>query len=217
MANSSVDICNLAGDLLDIEPIASIENPTNYTEELFARWYDIVRQECLRSHPWNFARKRVQLAADSSDPVFGYNAQFTLPSDFLKVVYVHGDVTDNDFPVQAGSYTIEGGKMLIGDLNFSSTETLNLVYISDFETVPQMDGLFKDYFATKLAARIAYKATQSNASVERVNVLMQDLEMRARAMDGQDNPPKRIQRSRALSARRTKGSVTNYGNHILFR
>ena len=80
-----------------------------------------------------------------------------------------------------------------------------------------MDSMFIDYFSTKLAQRLSYKITQSNSTVERTDSIMRSLEDKARAMDGQENPPKRIERSRNIRARQNRGAVTNRAGLIFFR
>ena len=103
----------MALDHLNVKPIVSIETPSNSTEELCARWYDQSRREALRRYPWNFAAKRIILAPDATDPVFGYSKQFTLPADFIRMKYINQSVLVRDNPIPASSYTIEDNKILI--------------------------------------------------------------------------------------------------------
>lgn len=214
--SSDVDISNLALDLLNVKPIGSIETPTNPTEEMMSRWFDQTRRTALRRHPWNFAGKRVILAPDATDPIFGWDKQFTLPTDYIRVMHLNESVATLDTPIPQSLYTVEGGKILIGNLSTQDTTQLRLVYVSDFTNVPQMDPFFIDYFSTLLAQNVSYKVTQQNSAVERVNALMKEAEQKARAMDGQENPPKRVQRSRNRAARRNVSGVRNFDGTIVF-
>lgn len=213
---SAVDICNLAGSLLNIPPITSITDPLTSEEEVFALWYDQVRREALRRHSWNFAMKRTILASSSAAPPFGVSKAFPLPQDYIRLSEVGSP------PLQAEDYVIESaadGGLIIGinGSNGGSTDTLRLVYVSDVEAVPLMDASFIDYFIHLLAQKISYNITQKNSAVERTDALMEKAEARARAIDGQENPPKRIERSRALRARRNGGFLggSNRNNHLI--
>lgn len=215
--SSEIDICNLALDHLNVKSISSISPPNTSLEELCKRWYDQTRRWCLRRYPWNFATKRVVLAADATDPPFGWSKQFTLPADFIRLKYINESILVRDNPIPASAYTIEDGKILVGDGGaFADTNELRLVYIYDFKTVPQMDSTFVDFFATAMAQNMAYKLSQSNSNVERLNALMEKSQSAARAMNGQDNPPIRVERSRSRRARRSRSGVRNLDGTIVF-
>ena len=214
--SSDVDIANLALDLLNVDQIGSIENPETSTEETMNRWYDQTRRQALRRHPWNFAVKRTILAPDATDPEFGWESAFSLPSDYIRLTHINESVSTLDNPIPASAYTVENDKILIGSLSTEDTTQLRLVYVSDFTNVPKMDPTFIDYFVALLAQNVSYKFTQQNSAVERVNALMERAETRARAMDGQENPPKRVQRSRNRAARRNVSGVRNFDGTIVF-
>lgn len=202
---SKTDICNLALDLLSAGVVSNVDDPSNATEELLARHYDLCRRKVLRSHSWNFAIKRAVLAADSSDPVFGYTYQFTLPADFVRLLHVCGT---EDQIVSPELYQVEGGKILISD-TYSDAGTLNIKYIYDIKTVSYFDPLFINLLAHELAMVIAYKVTDSNTNVQRVEQLRRDASALARAIDGQERPPIRVERSKALRARRSGYNADN--------
>lgn len=214
--NSPVDICNLALSLLNVAPITSIDDPTTANEEICSLWYDQVRRESLRRHTWNFAVKRVILAPDSTAPVFGYQNAFNLPSDYIRIMHINAYDGYNDAPIQGSHYTIENNKVKMGQYTSDSGQQLRLVYVADFETVSQMDPSFISYFSTMLGQKLAYAITQSNSAVQRMDALMKDAESVARAIDGQENPPKRIERSASRSARRNRGSVRNYDGTMVW-
>ncbi len=199
---SKNDVCNLALDLLDAGTVQDIDNPTNATEELLARWYDHARRLCLRQHPWNFAAKRASLAASSIIPDFGYTIAYPVPADFIRVLSINdNDYFYNNFPTD--HYGFEDNSILVGDGIYSSGDVLRLLYVSDFTNVARMDPMFIDLLAHEIALLIAYKATSQNSNVERVSSLADKRKGIAIAIDGQERPPKRIQRSRILTSRRT--------------
>ena len=77
---SVVDICNEAMDLLGAATITSLTENSKEAR-LCNRRFETVRDHVLRAHPWNCAITRKELAKDSDAPAFGFNHQFTLPTD----------------------------------------------------------------------------------------------------------------------------------------
>lgn len=197
--SSNTDICNLTLDLLSAGVVTDINNPNDATEELLARHYELCRKKLLRQHPWNFAIKRAVLAADSETPAFGYSYQFSFPADFIRLLHVCG--TD-DLIVPPSLYQVEGNKILISD-TYSNVGALSIKYIYDIKTVSSFDPLFISLLSYDLALAIAYKVTDSNTNVQRISELRKEALALARAVDGQERPPTRIESSRALRARRS--------------
>lgn len=93
--SSDVDICNLALDLLNQNPITSIEAPAgNKTAELCSRWYPMVRASLLMKHPWKFATKRTTLASTTDYALpFGYDVAWKLPDDYIRLIGIGDDIT----------------------------------------------------------------------------------------------------------------------------
>ena len=206
--NSSTDIANLALDLLSGSQIQSIDSPTSATESLIARWYDTTRRKVLREHPWGFATKRIVLAPDSADPAFGYSAAFSVPSDFLRLLDVATNLSDTQETfLPKKYYQFEQNRILLNDY-YGDNESLNLIYIFDNTNVSQYDPLFIDLLAHDLALAIAYKVSETNTNVQRLEQLTKTRGMLAKAVEGQERPPTRVERSHALSARRRAGRTT---------
>jgi len=203
---SKTDICNLALDLLSAGTVTNVDDPSDATEELLARHYDLCRRKLLRQHPWNFATKRKVLSPDSDTPPFGYAKQYSLPADSLRVLYV-GATDDTIVPPTA--YQVEGGKILMSDDFTSTANALNLIYIYDIKSVSSFDPLFITLLSYEIAMSISYKVSDSNTNVQRVEQLRKDISSLARAIDGQERPPIRVERSRALRARRAGSTYDN--------
>lgn len=200
--SSSTDIANLALDLLSVENVQDIDAPSSSTESLMSRWYDLCRTRLLREHSWNFAIKRIILAPDSTDPVFGYTKQFTLPSDFVRLLSISTNLTDDYETLMDNKYyTVEDNKVLLTS-HYDDATSLRLIYVYDAREVSKFDPMFVDLLAYELALAVAYKVSESNTNIQRIQSIQRQRSMIARAVDGQENPPKRIERSPALSARR---------------
>lgn len=208
---SLTDIGNLALDLLDGGSVTDVESPTTATEELLERWLPHCRKLCLRKHPWNFAAKRANLAASSTAPAFGYTTAFPVPADFIRVLSINdNDYSYDNFPTD--NYGFENNMILTGEGVYASGDVLRLVYIYDFTDIPRMDPMFIDLWVHETALQIAYKITQTNTNVERIATLQKDRTALAMAIDGQERPPRRVQRSKSLNARRGN----NTSHRIIF-
>ena len=206
---AAVEVCNLALDLLKQDAITSIDSPTGGTDVICARWYDHVRRATLRKHPWNFAAKRTTVAPHASAPAFGYSKAYDLPSDFIRLLTI-GDDTVNDLQ---GKYQLENNQLLFSAADSSS---LKIRYVYDYTNVAKMDPLFVDVLAAELALRIAFKVTGSDEAGEKIKEHLKTIAPEAYAIDGQERPPQRIQRSKFLDRRRAGSSTRVAGQSTYF-
>jgi hypothetical protein len=199
--SSPVDICNLSMDYLDEDSVVDITSPNTDREATCKRWYDPTRQQLLRSYPWNFAIKRAILAADVETPISGYDQQFSIPNDFLKLLTISDE---NNINLIKEDYQFEDGKILVS--NNGSGGQLKIRYVKDFVDVPSMDASFKILLAAKTAFNMAYKFTESNTVVQRLQAQVDLALKEARNADSQERPPTRILRSAMRDARQSLGT-----------
>ena len=205
---SPVEVCNLALDLLRHNTlIASIDTPETEVESLAARWYDATRRSVLRMFPWNFARKRAALSRVVGDPAFGYADAYQLPTDFSSIVFIGDDIQDNivDFVVEADQILI----------NNEAAATLNVCYVRDFETVAKFDPIFVNLLVGELALVFGNAIAGLNKSLTGMEKFRDRWEAKARAKNGQENPPRIRYESPLLNARRSgRRSTATDGIHL---
>jgi len=81
---------------------------------LCIRYYEQARDLTLRAHPWNEAKKRVVISQDSDDAIFGYDRQYTEPTDCLRVLSVNDSIGADSRNKASGLYgwEVENGKIL---------------------------------------------------------------------------------------------------------
>lgn len=192
-----VQICNLALDYLGESPVSSIENPTDQREEIMARWYDHVRMTVLREFVWNFAQNYTVLTR-SGDGLGGHTDKYNLPNDCVRVNSVGSDPYNG-----IREYDIFGR-----EIHCSEGTSLPIWYNKNVVDVPTMDPLFVNVLALRLAIKTAYKFTKKKSVVESLSALLKLEEPKATSVDGQEKVPRRIQRSRYLSARKY-GTTSN--------
>ncbi len=126
---------------------------------------------------------------------FGYSDAYQLPSDFLKLHYIGND-SIRSFKFD---YEYEGDRLL---LNNGTSLSLDIGYIKNVTDVTLFDALFVILLAAEIAENMAYKWTLKNTVIERLESILRQRRAQATAVNGQDRPPKRIQGSKFLDARR---------------
>ncbi|MDB4261324.1 hypothetical protein N9878_00515 [bacterium] len=155
---SDVDICNLALQRLGAKSIASLSEDST-AGRACNRVYAHARDSELRAHPWSFARTRVQVAAESTDPAFGFAKQYRLPADCLRIL-----PNDNTgVTSQQDDWQVEGRKILTND-----TSPIYLVYIKQITDENEFDALFLELLVSRIAMDIAEAVTQSNTKKDDV-------------------------------------------------
>lgn len=186
---SEVQICNRALQKLGSDPIVSLADASEQAREC-SRAYADVRDAELRDHNWNFAITRAQLPALSTDPAWGFDKQFQLPADCLRVIELNGL---ND----SGDWTVEG-RMLLAN----AAAPLDIRYIKRETDVGLFDPLFVEALASRLAAELAEALTQSNTKAERALVAYREALRKARRADAIEGTPDMLEEGTWLGARR---------------
>tara|TARA_R110002012_G_scaffold8414_3_gene38896 strand:+ start:3527 stop:4108 length:582 start_codon:yes stop_codon:yes gene_type:complete len=173
---SVVDICNGALNQLGASTILSLTEDSKNARLCNARFTQ-VRDSIFRSHPWNCLQKRVQLAADTETPAWGFTKQYTLPADCLRLL----TILDYD-----SDYKVEGRKIL------TDNSSLKILYIGRIEDPNEYDELLRETLSAALAADIAYAITSSNPLTANMYNLLRDKLREARFVDsteGQNTQP----------------------------
>lgn len=194
MAVSAVDVCNRALQKLGAARIAALaENSPNARDCNAA--FTHLRDAELRAHPWNFARFRIQLAANATAPAFGFSNQFTLPADFLRPVLESS--ADSTGLGRRSSLTGRVGvdwqveSNADGELSIltNTADTLNLIYIRVVSDPNRFDPLFVESLAGRMAYELAEKITQSNSKKVAAKDMWKDAIAEARKANAFENQP----------------------------
>jgi hypothetical protein len=201
-------VCNLSLDLLRHSTlIVSISTPGSDEEALGARWYDATKRSILRMFPWNFARKRATVSRNATAPE-GYADAYDLPNDFIGIVFIGEDIQDN-----VVDFTVEGGQLLI---NNDGAASLAICYVWDITDVAKFDPIFLMLLVAELAVVFGNSLTGINKSLAGMEKLRDRWEVKARAKNGQENPPRIRHTSPILTKRRgARRSGSSDGTHLL--
>jgi len=164
---SVVQICNGALNQLGATTIISLTEDSKNARLCNAR-YTQVRDALFRSHPWNCLQKRLELAADTATPAWGFSYQYTLPADCLRLLVI----LDYD-----SNYRVEGRKIL------SNTSTMKILYVGRITDPNEYDELLRETLSAALGADIAYGVTSSNPVAQNMYTLFQSKLRDARFVD----------------------------------
>lgn len=186
---TDVSICSNASLMLGGAAINSIDPPDANSDvaAAAANLYPQVRDQLLRDHLWNCAKKRVALAPSASAPEFDYSYKFPLPDDWLRNVQVGecGDRTD---------FKLEGTWILSDD------NPLYLVYVYRNTVEATWDSQLVHAMTLAMKHALAYAVTKSTTVREDARQELMQFLKRSRAIDGQDEPPETLGDERLYSA-----------------
>ena len=157
--SSDTDSANVALRLVGQTPVTSITDGSvtgNVVDDIFTELLD----DLLRSHPWNFATKRVQLARLSVAPAFEFDYAYAHPSDWLRTISVH----DNDAghgTVLYRTEQVDGQTAIV-----SSSDAIYLRYVYRVTDQNLMSADFRRAFQFALARDLAIPLASSNSMQE---------------------------------------------------
>lgn len=115
--------------------------------------FGLVRDACLRLHPWRFAMRRRVLMADPAAERGGFSLTFRLPADCLRVVEVDG-LDEDSWAVATRGGSEDGESELVQVLE-TDHPAPNVAYVARIGEPALWDPMFTEFFALRLAAAIA--------------------------------------------------------------
>jgi hypothetical protein len=184
---TEVEICNSALSKLGVEPLNTLSDNTKKAR-LCAKQYSKIRDWLLRRHPWNFAVKQITLTPESTAPTFGYQYQYILPSDFIRL-YKNNDP---DY-----EYTIQGKRLL------SNQPTVDLLYVYQVTVPDTFDATFTELLATFLAADMCYALVQSRELTAQLTEQGENYLREIRSINAQEKWPDSLNPDFLINARRS--------------
>ena len=164
---STVDICNGALNQLGATTILSLTEDSKNARLCNSR-YTQVRDALFRTHPWNCLQTRLELAASTDSPAWGFTYAYTLPANCLRLLRV----LDYD-----SNYKVEGRKIL------SNASTMKILYISRVTDPNEYDELLRETLSAALGADIAYAVTSNNTTSQNMILSYQEKLRDARFVD----------------------------------
>lgn len=172
------EVCNQALARFGAKRINSYDdNSDTKLEAVYCRlFYEQTMKSLMRSHLWGFAKARVQLSQNTTDPAFQWSYAYDLPTNFLRLIGVYdgSDLLDGRTYY---SYEIENGQLL------SDESTIYLKYIKWVSDVPSWDAMFTDVAILTLARKLVMPLSQDLKLKQDIDKDLVVLERKVRAMD----------------------------------
>jgi hypothetical protein len=157
---SVIQVANRALTKLGSNRITSLSDDVKAARSISSCFEDL-RDDELRTNRWQFAMFRTTLAALADAPTFGYQYQYALPPDFLRLDMINDQypsaVMDNYIGAETQEYQIEGN-VILTDIG----APLKLRYIRRIEDPNQWDVNFREMLASRIAMEICEDLTQSD-------------------------------------------------------
>jgi hypothetical protein len=175
---TDIEIASAALLLIGDRPITSFNESTDRALAC-KTFYNDTRDETLRSHRWNFAKRRTTLAPLSETPTFGWTYKYALPTDpyCLRVLQLE-DIEDE--------FTVEGRYM------YAEVSSANIIYIARITDSQTFDALFTTALQYRLAHKLARVLTsKAGLSTEMYQLFKLSLQ-EARGISAQEGTPETI-------------------------
>jgi hypothetical protein len=171
MATSFTQIANRALTFLGADVLSDLTDDTKEGRAV-NRVYEQTRDALLRDHAWNFAIKRVSIAANTTSPVFEYTNAFDWPADCLRII--EADTLEE--------WAVEG-RQIVTD----ASAPLDIVYVHRVTDEALFDAKFIEAYALRLAADLAYDLTASQNIATLAEQKFTRFMNEAKTVDGQES------------------------------
>lgn len=107
-SSSWTDICNQALARLGVSLISNVATDSTQSAVYCRSFLGEAIDAVLGAFDWKALAKRTQLAASITSPAYGFDYQYPLPSDCVRVTHVE---------CGGGEYSIEGGNLLTSEVD----------------------------------------------------------------------------------------------------
>jgi hypothetical protein len=179
---SEVSIANSALRKIGVKgTITSLTDGTTAANFINDRYAEI-RDELLRSHPWNFAIKRAALAQVAAAPTFEYDTAYQLPTGWLRTIAVY----DNSACPGFTEYREEGDTIL------ASRSQIWLLYVARITDPNMMTPDFRECIALSLAVEGAITLVNSLKMSDLMDRRLQAKIAKAKSTDSMNDGVKRL-------------------------
>ncbi|MFV2057288.1 MAG: hypothetical protein ACC707_12525 [Thiohalomonadales bacterium] len=204
MANSPVEICNLALGWLGGDLIISLDDES-VEAKLCKANYALLRDAVLEEREWTFAVKRLEPAQLVTGPLYGFDNAFQIPPEVLRVLQVSRAGTVVDGALIEGSFlsatrggTGTGRETRIewnreGDqIMANNADRIFIRALIRIEDTTKFSPSFDQAFAARMAMELSIPITNSRALQKDMASLYAEKMRLAAATDGLQGRSQRV-------------------------
>jgi len=183
-AISDVSICNVGLTLLSSARITTLTEDSENARKCNAV-YQILRDEMIEGHDWNFAKLQATLGLVASTPSTNWDYIYQLPTDCIRVYRM---ANDGDFQVY-------------GDKLYTNETTAVIEYFARITDPMQFSPGFASALSARIARDLAYGITQSSTVADAMAKNYEARYSEAKASDAQSGTPQPPKRSSFIASR----------------
>jgi len=184
MPISEVSICNQALSWLAGAQITSLNDDSREANLCLAN-YSNLRDAVMETTSWTFALARDILTPETDTPAFGYNYQFTIPADCLRLLSVRQGVDESDkVPWERE-----------GNLILCDVESVYIQYIKRVTDPVQFSMAFTQALSARIAMEISVPLTESRQMQSDMAGLYDKKLSEAQNLDSQQGRAQKIRSS----------------------
>lgn len=151
-SSSWVELCNKALGRLGAGKISDFSTGGNLSYYCNLYLGDAI-EYVFSQFDWPFAKTRLQLAASTTAPEYGYDYAFPLPSNYCRLVEVENDEYE---------YSVESNSIL------TDSDEVWITYIAKPDDPVLLPGYIKRAIETELAFLLSTPLTSSDSVTQRV-------------------------------------------------
>lgn len=159
---SETMIAALAGDILDEFNVDSLDDGSPFSRFLL-REFGPARDEFLQLYPWHVAQTRAALPVLTEEPAFGWDYQYQLPSDCLRLLPLREDGNHNGAEIP---YELEDESKVLTN----ASGPLKVRYVKRLTNIAKWRPLMCRAFASRLAMYGATRMTGKQSYYQKAAV-----------------------------------------------
>lgn len=201
---TKTEFCSIAAGFFGEQPLSNIESPSTKEEAAWARTYDLVREDLLCAHNWNFATKLAVVTSTGIVPPHTWGYAYSLPAEFIRFISIEG----REINRPEKWYEVVGRELYYDDATGGS---ININFIANITDLSLWQPNARMAFAKKLAKEMVFHYQKNNRTVERLEQEYLTALKVAVSTDTSERPPKRLDNSKAKNRR---FSYTGYGGAL---
>lgn len=153
MSASDIGVANYALQKLGADRVESFDQNHPNARSVKAV-FDTIKRAELRRYHWSFATRRVILAKDTAQTLWGNLNRYTVPTGFIRLIF-------DDETGQRTDWRIESDDTDTLYIVTKDAAPLYIKYIHEVKAANLYDPLFENAFATKMAFEMCEEVTGS--------------------------------------------------------
>lgn len=177
---TSIDVVNRALLLLGGREITSFTEESNEAK-ISKTLYLSTRDYVLRAYPWASLKKRAKLVELADAPISGFQHQYQIPGDCIRVLEVH-----SDGKLRVDLWEVNGETVL------TDAKPVSIVYLSNKVPEGKYSTQLVQALVYRLASEMSYAMTGSNQAQINYNSLFENVLREARTTDSLEQSYKKI-------------------------